>query len=544
MTPASTWQRLLPLRADSDPLLSAIEAELDSERTATELIRHEAEGRYPASVVSRLREVGLAELFSEDATVYQACALNALAARRSGSLAIILGVNTLALLPAHLAATGAQRERIFSRVAGGALSALLLTEWAHGSDLLSTRTRAERDGEAFVVTGEKNLINGGHTADLLMTLVRTGAADSPGGSGLGSTGGFSVLLIERDDTVTALPRYRTLPGAAADISGVKLAGTRVPVTNLIGGQGEGFSIIQKTLTISRGGIGSLAAGAANRAWDLASGYADRRSLYGAPIAMLGGIAEHLHKLEALDLAASALAVKTTAAMNALGQGAAYYTAAAKFACCQLAEQAVDEGRRILSARALLDELPYARLIRDVTLYSVFDGTRHLMLDQVQWRLKQMAAREPGGDPRPRWREIYDTPPVPLGQAVAKRGRPLLVWVHEHARAMGADDLAHVSEALSSLVRWAVERDCWDRDQALQFGAAEVGALLEAALAAAELVTDREKRDPAIGYVGAQAASMLRHLAARVGAGIGELDAAERSLARRCGPPTVPQTEKS
>jgi hypothetical protein len=222
-------------------------------------------------------------------------------------------------------------------------------------------------------------------------------------------------------------------------------------------------------------------------------------------------------------------------MNALGQGAAYYSAAAKFACCQLAEQAVDEGRRILSARALLDELPYARLVRDVMLYGVFDGTRHVMLDQLQWRLKQMAAREPGDDPRGMWQEIYETAPVPIGEAARQRGRPLLVSVETHARAMGADDLARVGGALLSLVRWAVAEDRWDSDQGLRFAAAEVGALLEAALAAAELA-DSRTGDPAVGYVGMAAASMLRQLASRVGADIDELDAAERSLARRIGQP--------
>src|SRR5258708_36510067 len=86
-----------------------------------------------------------------------------------------------------------------------------------------------------------------------------------------------------------------------------------------------------------------------------------------------------------------MSLKATAMTNACGVGAAHYTCAAKYACCLLAEELVTEGRQIHGGYALLTEHPYAALVGDVLLYGIFDGTSHLMLDQLQSRLTQAAA---------------------------------------------------------------------------------------------------------------------------------------------------------
>src|SRR6185503_2257377 len=109
--------------------------------------------------------------------------------------------------------------------------------------------------------------------------------------------------------------------------------------------------------------------------------------------------------------------------NALGLGAAHYTAVAKLACCRLAEEAVDEGRRVLGARALLAAHPYSQLVRDILLYGIFDGTSHLMLEQIQWRLAQESARpERDADTLSMLREIYGAPPAPLPAILRQRAR--------------------------------------------------------------------------------------------------------------------------
>ena len=98
------------------------------------LARGQAEGHYPREAMDALHVRGLPQMFGPGATAWHVNALLAELAAVDGSLAITVGVNALALLPIHLDATPDLRARVFSRVEAGDMAAMLLTEWAHGSD--------------------------------------------------------------------------------------------------------------------------------------------------------------------------------------------------------------------------------------------------------------------------------------------------------------------------------------------------------------------------------------------------------------------------
>lgn len=568
----TTWQRLAPFPI-ACPTLDAIAAELERPETRAELAACDVEERYPEKVRARLHALGLGALLSDEPrlTAWHLDALCAIAAHANGSLAITLGVNCLALLPCWIAASNEQRARLDARLREGAFLGLLLTELDHGSNLLANRARAIpgtlADEGGFVaiddparathfrLEGEKQLINGGQRHQLLVTLLRTREPES-GGPAASALGAFSLFAIDRErdsNGIVALDRWRTLPTPAADISGVRFDGAVIPRDTLLGDAGTGFSLIQQTLSISRGSISALASGAATAAHELACAFAEERNIYGAPIATLGAIAAHLDRMRALDLAIAALSVKQAAMVNALGLGAAHYTALAKLACCRLAEEAVDEGRRVLGARALLAGLPYTQRVRDVLLYGVFDGTSHVMLDQIQWRLTQEAARAAEAeDTLAGLRAVYAAPPAPLPLILRKRARAHRMPIPSHARALAAlpglplAPLPQVASALLETVRALREKGAWERDQALRFEAAEIYALFEVVLAVAELA-DPSRRTAlglaplddqhgiesiartAIGWLGARAASRLRTLALTHDLPTLELDHAERAL---------------
>ncbi|MFF0317634.1 acyl-CoA dehydrogenase family protein [Micromonospora sp. NPDC005252] len=526
MTPdeTSAWQRLCPLpMAQVDPL-PAIARHLGHPDTARRLAAADAGRTPPDDVLAELREIGVAAVYDPDsATAVHVNALNAQAARHSGSLAITLGVNALALLPLCIAGTPEQRDRAGAVLRGGGAAAMLLTELAHGSNLARTGTRADPVDGGYRLTGEKQLINGGTRHDLLVTLAR-----------LADTDRFGLFLAERDDTVTALPRWRTLPAVAADISGVRFAGTPAQP---IGAPGDGLTILQLTLALSRGGIGSLASGAASGALAQAVRYARERDVYGEPIVHLGAIAEHLVRAAALDVLVAATAVKATFLINALGPAAAYAAAVAKYACCELAEQAVTEGRAVLGSRALVEEFGYAARVRDVLLYGVFDGTRHILLDQLQWRLERFAAgSDRSGDGYPVLAEAYSRTPQPLVRAARLRLRPYAPGPAARAATLAARTGRPAAAALGALLTRLVDlvgearRDGrWAADQAWRFAAAGVLAEAEALLAAVELIDpecravaglpgraaarDEAALGYALGWRGAELATRVQALAA-------------------------------
>jgi alkylation response protein AidB-like acyl-CoA dehydrogenase len=550
------WLRLSPFARDEG--LLRIDAALREPETLAAIDQSENSGAYPEAALARLRDAGLAELFAgERATAPHLTALNVLCARCSGSLAITVGVNALALLPVYASASEAQLEEVRACLRSGAASALLLTELDSGSDLLANRTIAEPgtlgDSGAFRpagaathyrLQGEKQLINGGQRHRLLVTLARTGE---------GGLGGFSLFIIDREGAanMSALPRFATLPAAAADISGVRFAGTIVPAGARLGAEGDGIRLVLTALSMSRGGISGLAAGAATAARELATTYAQTRRLYGAPIAALPPIGEHLRRIEALELAASALSVRQAAAINALGPAAAHFTAAAKYGACALAEAAVDEGRRVLAARALLRGHAYERLVRDVLLYGIFDGTGHLMLDSLARRLQKLAM----DDDRPvdtlaTIRSFYSQPPRPLVEVTRLPANPACILPLEaHARALAAlpgavsmQPLVAVAATLLRAVRELLDSGRWDTDRALVFEASRVLAKLETLFALAELA-DPPRRQAlgipraeideaayrfAIGWLGADACAAVRELAAFAGLD-GDLAGAEQAF---------------
>lgn len=482
------WTRLCPVDVMRHPVLAGVAELLTAPDTEATLRAGQLAGDYPRQTVAALRRLGVARLFTEEAEVFHLCGLNAITAAVDGSLAITLGVNALALLPVHLGAGPELRRRVFDRIDSGAFAAMLLTELDHGSNLLRNQASAEpHPGGGFRLTGEKHLINGATHHDVLVALMRTARG------GAVAFGDFTVLCMERDDTVEALPRWGTLPARAADIAGVRFHDTHVPEDSIVGKLGDGFSLIQRTLTLSRGGISGLASGCASGALAHARRYAHTRDVYGAPIVQLDAIADHLVTHAELDLIAASMAVKAAVAANALGIGGAIYTAVAKLACCALAEEAVEQGRRVVSSRALLSDQPYERFVRDVMLYGVFDGTSHLMLTDLSLRLPQIVKpRDDAGPTLPQVAAMFAAPQRTLSALGDKRAPVRHLDLPAHARALAAIDggvefnsFVALADALVGLGRGLRGHKAWT-DQGTRFALAEALAWLECAFALVEL----------------------------------------------------------
>jgi alkylation response protein AidB-like acyl-CoA dehydrogenase len=566
----SAFQRLAPGCFASEDPLGQLEALVDEPPVMAELDALEETRAYPDAVVERLRTAGLGSLLASDpdrapassrATVPHGAALSALLARRSSSLAVAVGVNYLGLLPIYTAASPELLREICAAVRGGAFASLLLTELDHGSNILRTAVRAERaPGDAsdapYLLSGEKNLINGASRHEVLTVLART-AREPPGSPRGGKPGDLSLFVVMRGEGMRSLPRWRTLPAHGADISGVAFDGAVVPACRRLGREGDGFDIVQRTLTATRGGVSAFASGAASGSLDLARAYVGRRDVYGTPIRTLGAIVDHVLRMEALDLTVAATCLRAILHINALGEAASLTAAVAKHACSLLAEEAVAEGRRALGSRALLAEGRYERFVRDVVLFGAFDGSSHLMLDQIQWRLTQLAAgiATQGSDDLAEAARAYATPPRPIVEVCRLRGRVFLPSLRGRIAALASvsspidlASLAVVARALGEVVNRLREAGRWEVDQGLRFDAAEVLALHETVIALVELADPDRRRalgmppaqDPdgrhasiyrlALGMLGARAASRLRAVAARGGVTTGEdLGGAEAAL---------------
>src|SRR6185436_7267821 len=191
---------------------------------------------------------------------------------------LILSVHALASLPLLLAGTKEQQARLVPDLAAGRkLAALALTEPEAGSDAAALRTRAVKEGDGYHISGTKRFITNGSVAGLITVFAVTDpdsardrrtrefAAEAP-------ADGFKVARLEHKMGI------RGSPTAELTFDGV-----RVPETNLIGAEGQGWELAMATLDRSRPGIAAQAVGIAQGALDAAANYARERKQFGQRI---------------------------------------------------------------------------------------------------------------------------------------------------------------------------------------------------------------------------------------------------------------------
>lgn len=289
---------------------------------------------------------------------------------RSVGTCVGLGSHAIALPPIVKHGTPEQQER-FVRPAlrGERISALAITEPGGGSDVASLRTRAVRDGDAYVVNGSKTFITSGCRADFVTTAVRTG------GDG---HGGISLLVIERDTPgFTVSKKLKKTGWWASDTAELSFEDCRVPAANLIGIEGAGFIAIMTNFTQERLMLAGQCVAIAELALSEATDYAKARQAFGRPIA---GFQVIRHKLAdmATKLAAARSLTGELAVRAARGEQDPALAAMAKNAATDMCSEVVDQAVQIHGGYGYMRETLVERLYRDARLYPIGGGTREIM----------------------------------------------------------------------------------------------------------------------------------------------------------------------
>src|SRR5450759_1336688 len=191
-----------------------------------------------------------------------------------GALAGTLSVHGLPQLILNKFGTEEQKRRYLPRLAGGELlGAFALTEPETGSDAAAIATRADDDGDGFLISGSKAWITHSTVADLFVVFARTGEQE------------ISAFLVEKTaPLLTPLPPERQMGLRRSPTGGLSLAGVRVPKAVLVGRPGDGLGIALTALDSGRITIGALAVGLCRGALDAALGYVRTRTAFGRPLA--------------------------------------------------------------------------------------------------------------------------------------------------------------------------------------------------------------------------------------------------------------------
>ncbi|MCG8505560.1 MAG: acyl-CoA dehydrogenase family protein, partial [Sphingomonadales bacterium] len=282
-------------------------------------------------LVARLGADGWLAHTAADGTpdVRTLCLLRETLARHDGLADFAFAMQGLGTGALSLFGTPAQRERLTKSRAGEAIAAFALTEPRSGSDVANLETAAERDGDGFVLSGEKTWISNGGIADLYTVFARTGEA--PGSRGI------SAFLVPADTPgLEVAERLEAI--APHPLARLRFEKMRLPADALIGAPGDGFMIAMAVLDVFRPTVGAAALGFARRALDEALTRASTRHLFGAPMADLQMVQGHIADM-ALAVDAAALLVYRAAWLK--DQGAARVTREAAMAKLYATEAAQD-----------------------------------------------------------------------------------------------------------------------------------------------------------------------------------------------------------
>lgn len=239
-------------------------------------------GEFPRDLYRRAAAVGLLGMgFPEEyggvATdrFHAIIASQELARAGAGGICASLMSHTIGAPPIAKLGSDRMKARVLPAIlAGEKISALAITEPSGGSDVANLRTTARRDGDDYVVRGEKTFITSGMRADYFTVAVRTG------GPGMG---GISLLLIERDRPGFTRTPLKKMGWWASDTATLHFDDCRVPAENLIGAENAGFIGIMLNFNDERLGLAASSIGFAQVCLDEAIAYAQTRETFGKPL---------------------------------------------------------------------------------------------------------------------------------------------------------------------------------------------------------------------------------------------------------------------
>ncbi len=291
--------------------------------------------------------------------------------RVSGSMGIIVSAHTsLGAGPLYLAGTPDQQERFLRPLASGEkLGAYGLTEPGAGSDSRGTKTRARRDGDEWVIDGAKQFITNAGVADIYIVVARTGAAEDDSQ--------ITAFIVEKGTPGFTFGRMEEKMGLHASATGELLfANCRVPADNLLGDEGQGDKLFLRTLDGGRIGIGSMALGLAQAAYEAASAYAKERQQFGRAIASFQGVAFKIADM-ATEIDAARLLVYRAAWLKDQGKPFTTEAAMAKLYASEVSMRATNAAIQVHGGYGYVREYKVERYLRDAKLTEIGEGTSEI-----------------------------------------------------------------------------------------------------------------------------------------------------------------------
>jgi alkylation response protein AidB-like acyl-CoA dehydrogenase len=293
-------------------------------------------------------------------------------ARVCGSTSLMMAINGLATTPIVNWGSDDLKARYLPRIASGEWQgSYCLSEADAGSDAAAMTARAERDGDSYVLNGTKYWITNAGISEIYVVFAKTNPT--------AGARGVSCFLVEREHGLRIAKLERKLGMHGSPTGEVVLEDVRIPAANLIGEEGQGFTIAMHTLDRSRPSIAAQAVGIAQGALDYAVGYVKERKAFGHPIAEFQGLQFMLADMAMKIEAARGLTYRACdlvdqgdpdGELNSVG-------AMAKAFASDVAMAVTTDAVQLLGGYGYTMDFPVERFMRDAKITQIYEGTNQI-----------------------------------------------------------------------------------------------------------------------------------------------------------------------
>jgi alkylation response protein AidB-like acyl-CoA dehydrogenase len=292
-----------------------------------------------------------------------------------GAAAIMLDVqNTLVNYPINRYGSEALRAKYLPRLTRDTIGAYALSEPSSGSDAFALATRAERRGDAWMLTGRKMWITNGAEAGIYVVFANTDPS-------LGYKG-ITAFVVEREMPGFAVGKKEDKLGIrASSTTELILDGVEVPAENVLGPVGQGYKIAIETLNEGRIGIGAQMIGVAQGALAAATAYVKERHQFGKALAEFQGIQFQLAQARA-ETEAARLMVYNGARLKDAGADIALEGAMAKLFASQVAERVTSISLELFGGYGYTKDYPAEKFYRDAKIGTIYEGTSNMQLQTI------------------------------------------------------------------------------------------------------------------------------------------------------------------
>ena len=332
---------------------------------------------FPSEIIDEIGKSDLFRLFIPEeyggmgTGIFEVCLATEELSRGDLSVATTYAASGLGFIPILVMGNEDQKKKYLPDLASGAkLAAFGLTEPEAGSDAGSIRTRAVKDGDAYILNGTKQWITNGGEADVYTIFASTNPARG--------ARGVSTFVVEK-----GTPGFEF--GKKEDKLGIRASATReliftdckIPARNILGSEGKGFLIAMRTFDQSRPAVGAQAVGVAQAALEEAVNYSKVRQQFGQPISSFQAVQHMLADMATQVEAARSLVYHAARVIDSGEKNISRLSAMSKLYASDIAMQVTIDALQILGGYGYMKDYPVEKMMRDAKITQIYEGTNQI-----------------------------------------------------------------------------------------------------------------------------------------------------------------------